>query len=138
MLLGGCGGGADSDANPDGAPIAKAQLVERGDAICAAAEEKATAVSSELFGSQTSGADFQEEIIERVLPVYEGMIDDIEKLGMPEGDEEELDALFGAMRERVELLRQSPNGLEESSAVRAQYREMLAGVKGYGFQRCYQ
>lgn len=138
LLLGGCGDGEESDAGADGAPITRARLVDQGDAICAEAEERATAVSSELFDGQATGKDVQREIIERVLPVYEEMIDDVEALGVPEGDAEELDALLEAMRERVELLRESPGGFEESSAERDQYREMLASVKDYGFKRCYQ
>lgn len=140
LLLAGCGDSAAPDETAAVRSITKATFVERGDAICAATEKKVAAESARLFDESGGGsaADIQ-EILVRTAPDYQAMIDDMQELRVPAGDEEQVAAMFHAMQRRIDWIREDPEGfIAEKRAVNAQYEEMLALVKGYGFKRCYQ
>lgn len=143
LLAVGCGGD-DADADEEGtATITKAALIKQGDQICARIEKSITAQGSQIFNApqnEGSGPGFQVKIVNEVLvPEYQTMAEDIRALGGPADDEEQRDTMYDAMEQRVVVMGEDPKGFfKPDPADEAEFEEMLALVKGYGFKRCYQ
>jgi hypothetical protein len=140
-LLAGCGGGDDTTESaplattPTVETVTQAELIERGDAICA---EVNAAVGTVGASTETGGA------AEQAAGLYAGMVDSLKGIGEPQetaGYPEFIAAAeaLGTAEDEVELAaeREDTAALEtaESSASAA-----LAGfqeaAEEYGFEQC--
>jgi hypothetical protein len=104
LLVAGCGGSDDSSS---GKSISKEEFIAKADAICKAGNER---MEKELFKflrqSRTGGSlrkpsvEQNEKFIVAVLiPNLKREIKEIKALGVPDGDEERIDALIAALEE---------------------------------------
>jgi len=99
FLATGCGGSTTA------APT-KAEFVSKANAICTKANQKLEAAGRTFFkgtgGTQPTEADF---VREKVSPILEQeLLDPIEALGAPKGDEEQVTAIVAAGRQAVAKL----------------------------------
>jgi len=126
LALGGCGGsdGADTQksahAIADGTesqalPLSKAEFVKRASAICTETKERSAAGYREYSQENavpSSGpglAAKAAELIETVfVPIYGRQVEEIGALGVPKGDEKEVNAILAAMRKGIEGARKEP------------------------------
>lgn len=141
VLLAGCGGGGDdstesmAESTPTPTAVTKAELIERGDAICGE-------VNAAVGTVGTSGTDANPA--EQAAGLYSGMVDSLKAIGAPQeadGYPEFIAAAeaLGTAEDEVELAaeREDTAALEtaESSASAA-----LAGfqeaAEEYGFEQC--
>ena len=139
------GGADDVEANAGdegGATITKAAFIKQGNAICAASQERIADQGTKFFDraektGKNEGLEF--EIIESVLaPEFQTLVDHLEALGVPSGDEEEVEAMIAAFQQRADLASEDPQGFFKAEGqtggpltVKA---ETLA--KEYGLKAC--
>jgi hypothetical protein len=148
LLAGGCGSdssGASAEITVETGSLPKAAFVKRVDAICK--EEKAQAIREyrdfarqKGQAARSSPETEQEaalEIIETILaPNFEGLIDQVEELGAPRGDEQQLTTFLRALQRNIEEAQADPvksvNGLSSPFKQAAQLADKygLAGCAG--------
>lgn len=120
--------GACSDDEEPIKEIAKADLLEQGDAICQDGVDELIAAAESAEGTE-SGL-----IAEVLLPSLEQTFADVEALGMPPEDRDvltdiydRLDAVFAAAQER-----------DGDVNIAADFGDIASDLEAYGFQVCGQ
>jgi hypothetical protein len=134
VFASGCGGGDSSSS------LTKAEYVKKVNDICLKESEKRFAkllakgdrLEEEARGKEVS-AQAKEKAILSLMPSYEKMVDNLRALEAPEGDEEQLEAIWDAMDEGAQNVRESP-GTAFVSDVNFRAANKLA--KGYGLKEC--
>jgi hypothetical protein len=147
LLVAGCGGGGDETTESAPATtteepqrLSKAELIEQGDGICA----ETNAAVGALAGSESEEASSSEQD-EKVANLYTGMVERLQELGAPEGDEaayaefmeagEELAKVEGEAKLAAE--REDIPALEEAKIEAApQLEEFQERAAEYGFEDC--
>jgi hypothetical protein len=143
--IAGCGGGGDeteTTATPtveEPTALTRDELIEQGDGICAEVNAGVGALSS----AETEEASTEQS--ERIANLYTGMVEQIQDLGTPEGDDgsyakfmeaaEELAKVEGEMKlaaEREDLASTEEKGQEAASAI----EEFQSQAATYGFEEC--
>lgn len=130
LALTGCGGGGDDEeAAPE--PISKADFTTQANKICADGSAELDAAADALGDAPT-----QEQIegfaADTLVPNIQAQHDDIEALGAPEGDEDEVDAILAALQDGVDATEADPSAITSGDPF-AQANE-LAGA--YGLTDC--
>lgn len=134
----GCGG--DSADGSDAEPLTKAQYIEEGEKICKKIDK----------AQMTAFLDFQNENPKRVeskpgreeliltagLPSVEKGIEEFRELGVPEGDEEEVEKFLSAMEVALDEAKDDPLLVAESESGLTPFDQPDAIAKKYGFVAC--
>jgi hypothetical protein len=146
LLVAGCGGGGDETTESTAATtteepqrLSKAELIEEGDGICA----ETNAAVGALVGAETEASSSEQD--EKVANLYTGMVERLQELGAPEGDE----AAYAEFMEAGEQLakvegeaalaaeREDIPALEEAKIEAApQLEEFQERAADYGFEDC--
>lgn len=124
-LAAGCGG----DDGP--APLSKEEFISQADAICQESDaEVAMAAEEAGLNQKSSEQEINAFITDTVPPNVQQQADEIDALGKPEGDEEEITAIVEGLNSAVAETEEDPssNAFAEPS--------MLA--QEYGLQSCGQ
>lgn len=155
----GCGGDGDTDAGAVGGPESaggvtgetasdeeggtaegpapsKSSYVKQLNVICA--REKNALVSRLVEHSKQTEVDADElfaSATEQVLaPAFEARLGEVRDLGAPEGDEQEIDALLGAMEQAARSLSEEPpKNIQQYSDVLRRSNELAVE---YGADAC--
>ena len=101
----GCGG-----SDPE--PLTKTEFGQQGNKICKEATKtrgEAIAKVIEETDPKTDQVKAQEKAIQSGLPSYEKAAEQIDDLGAPEGEEEMVESLVGAMEEAAERVKADPH-----------------------------
>jgi hypothetical protein len=116
VALAGCGGGGGTTEGPP--PLSRPQLVKRLDAICqehtdrqVAARERFDAGHGIASPEDATLAQYEQEIVEVILPIVRDTIHDLERVHPAASDEAELDAFIGALKRSVATTQADPNKL---------------------------
>ncbi|HEX5983320.1 MAG TPA: hypothetical protein VFY69_03850 [Solirubrobacterales bacterium] len=145
LLIAGCGGG--DDETTETAPVTteepqtltKAELIEQGDAICAEVNAAVGALGAEAEEATVP------DTIEKSANLYTGMIERIQDLGRPEGDDgsyaEFMEAAeeFAKVEGEVKLAaeREDTTALGEAATEAAPALENFQeAAEEYGFEDC--
>lgn len=137
-LLAACGG--DDDDGGGEQPLSKAEYIKQGDAICAAGDREIEQGAEEAFGDLERGQQPSARAIgefgqETVLPSLQKQIDQLRELPAPEGDQDEVNAIYDAADEGIRELREGkPEDFVEKGDAAFEEANRLAGE--YGFQNC--
>lgn len=146
LVVAGCGGGGgdttDSTATTTEEPqkLTKAELISQGDAICA---EVNAAVGA--LGAETGEESAVPDQIEKTANLYTGMVERLQELGTPEGDDgsyakfmeaaEELAKVEGEVKLAAE--REDTTALGEAATEAAPALEEFESQAAiYGFEDC--
>jgi hypothetical protein len=125
LILAGCGGGG-----PD--PLSKQAFIKQGNAICLEATKKreaAMADAAKQGGVKTAAAS---EIVALAIPPTEEMVDGLDGLGIPEGDEKQVEAMIAEFEEGIEKLESQPDNAPGGSEFGKADESALA----YGLTEC--
>lgn len=103
LVVAGCGGGGDETETTmptveEPTALTKEELIAQGDGICA---EVNAAVGALTASEATEGSEAEET--EKVANLYTGMVERIQDLGAPEGDEGDYANFMGAAEELAKV-----------------------------------
>jgi hypothetical protein len=145
LAIAGCGGGDDEPETTtptveEPTALTKDELIEQGDGICA----EVNAAVGALTASETEEASSTEES-EKIANLYTGMVERLQDLGTPEGDEgdyakfmeaaEELAKVEGEMKLAAE--REDLEGVAEANGeAEVALEEFQSQAAIYGFEDC--
>jgi hypothetical protein len=122
--------------------ISKAALLKRGDAICAEGRERvAAAAQSTLEAKPGEREEVEIELISKALvPALKTDVDDLRKLGAPEGDAAQVDAIVSGIEELLELAEAEPQAFVLSQNPEEYrpdpWRKTDKIAEEYGFKEC--
>lgn len=142
-LAAGCGSGDDStDTEAVDVTITKDQLIAQGDKICEKGnqrlEDEADEYAKENDVDTSNPTEEQQEdvIVTVVGPALQSQADEIDALGAPEGEEDEVDAIVEALEAGAQELEDDPGSLLKSGAEPLGEASKLASE--FGFKVCGQ
>ena len=134
LLVAGCGGG---DAS-----ITKAELIRKGDAICENADNaefegsiKYEKAHAEEYSNLPPGVAVRKLRDVVGLPVILKQAEELEALGAPKGDEEEVKAIIVGIEEAVKKGEQKPASLEATTSANP-FSHVNRLAQEYGFKAC--
>jgi hypothetical protein len=122
--------------------IGKDDFIAQANEICAAGNEELEQAAGEFFGNLELGkgqepgpeeeAEFGSTI---VIPNLERQVDDVEALGAPEGDEDEIDEIISQARAGLDQMREDP-ALAASERPVPDLDESTQRLVEYGVEAC--
>jgi hypothetical protein len=133
LALAGCGSSSGSTESTETAETAettettssltKAAFVKKGNAICAKSEEEVAAGVEKLAKENNAlekkplSAKQMEAVAGEVLvPTVRKQLNEIRALGIPSGDEQEVEAIFAAVEEGIEKTEEDPSAFAEGGS----------------------
>jgi hypothetical protein len=136
LLAAGCGGDDEAPDTTVGTPLSKADFIAQADAICAEGSDTIDAAAAEEFGtsrpSPEEGAAFVEDV---VIPTLEDEANQIDELGPPNGDVDDVEALVEGLRGAIEEVEDNPEGILDGSA-RSTFADVNELAADYGLKEC--
>lgn len=143
-LVVGCGSGnaepgsaADAAPATTAPPLSKAQLIEQGDAICEQGRKKAEAEIERLLNgnAKPSNAEREEFATTISLPAIQAQTEKLGALGVPTGDEKQVEAIVKGTEEVVAEAMKEPRLLAANVSPFVQVDKLATK---YGFKVCSQ
>ncbi len=134
LAVAGCGGSDSSTAS-----ITRAEFIKKADAACRKGEEeiqKEFAVYIKGHEDVTSPTeDDYSELVETIfVPSAEQEMDEIRALGIPRGDEDQVEALLDARERSIEAAKDEPKALISNS--KKIFGEASKLANDYGLKDC--
>jgi hypothetical protein len=138
MISGGCGSEGDSATT---ASLTKAEFIEKADAICSKTGERykaKVAVFAKKHGlndyEQPTKAQREEVMTAVILPALSAEAEDLDRLGAPEGDEEEVEAIVEGIEGAVERAEDEPGSVFEKGS--GSFKKVNKLARAYGLEIC--
>ncbi|HEU4737328.1 MAG TPA: hypothetical protein VFS48_09925 [Solirubrobacterales bacterium] len=141
MLATGCGGGSDDSSG--GESISKEEFAAKADAICKKGNERMEKELFKFLRQNQTGKTLRKPTVEQnekfivavLIPNLEREIGEIKALGVPDGDEEKIDALIAALEEGQETAE------DDTETVAAGTSDIIFGIASrlageYGAEVC--
>lgn len=106
MVVAGCGGDSDTAE-----ALTRAQFTKEANAICKDSDRERATIFQEKSASPSLSDVEQEELVEEAfIAPYQEMIDSLNELGVPKGDEKEVEAIIQEMEDALAKLEDDPLG----------------------------
>src|SRR4249919_2911251 len=136
LVLAGCGGG---DSSTTAGSISKEEFIAKADAVCKKGTERLQkAIFAALKHPQNltkvSEAEQIKIVTTAMVPNISREVKELRALGVPDGDQEKIDAMIGALEEGVQTAEQDPQAVTKSSDVVFGISSRIAGE--YGLTAC--
>jgi hypothetical protein len=125
------GGGDDTSA----APLTKAELIEQGDLICKAFDDRVDEVTASLSEDSTR-EDVVDLIRDRLVPLQEGLVEELAELEPPPEDEATYDRALDNVRLGIRAIRADPEGFVDGELASTALDRADDGLQQYGFTVC--
>lgn len=138
-LLAGCGGGEETTDSAT-VTLTKAEFIKQGDAICKEANEENEAEAEEYAEEngftleKASDEQLEEAVGDVLVPSLERQADELDALGAPEGDEEQVEEIVVALEDATGEIADDPSLVFEGKTL----EEPNELAKAYGFEVCGQ
>jgi hypothetical protein len=134
IVVAGCGGGDSSAAS-----ITKAEFIKKADAACEKGEKEIekdfAAYSKSHENLKEPTKDDYSELVDAVfVPNAEQELDEIQALGAPTGDEEQIDTMLEARKESIAAAENEPEQAVTNSS--SLFGESSQLAKAYGLKVC--
>jgi hypothetical protein len=132
----GCGDDETStESSSTAASITKEEFLTQANEICAAGNKEIDAGAQEAFsGGKPSKADIEQFATETLLPSVESQVEEIRALGVPAGDEDQVNAILDAADQAVEETKADPTlAASESGDPFAEANKL---ANDYGLNEC--
>ncbi len=113
VALGIAGCGDDDEGSSEGssttASITKEEFQTQGNEICAAGNKEIDAGAQSTFsGGEPSQAEIETFVTETVIPSIEGQVEYLRGLGVPAGEEDQINEILDAAAQAVEDAKADP------------------------------
>lgn len=137
VLVAGCGSDDDGDTTATES-LTKVEFIKQGDAICEKAEDESEAEAEEFAEEngftleKASEEQLEEAVAEVFVPSLNQQAEDIEALGAPEGDEEQVEEIIVSIEEAADEIEDDPSLVFEGEVL----KEPSRLAKDYGFKVC--
>jgi hypothetical protein len=139
IALIGVGCGSSDGADSSAAPLTKAQLIKQGDAICSKGQDEIHAAYRE-FTKQHKGesnrpltrTEAEAAIKDLVLPALQKQAQSLDSLGVPKGDQGQVDAIVEGFERVVSEGEEDPAVLLDSTPL----VEVGRLARKYGLSEC--
>jgi hypothetical protein len=135
-LVAGCGGGGDT--TDESVTLTKTEFIKQGDAICKqgndASEKEAEefAEDNDFKLEKASKEQLEEAVSEVLVPNLERQTEELDALGAPKGDEEEVEAIVTSLEDATGEVEDDPGSVFEGDVLKKPSK--LA--EAYGFKVC--
>lgn len=136
-FVAGCGSDDDGDSTT-AESLTKVEFIKQGDRICEKANEQSETEAEEFaeendFTLEKASKDQLEEAVSEVLvPNLNGQAEDLEALGAPEGDEEQVEEIIVSLEDAAGEIEDDPSLVFEGEVL----KEPSELAKDYGFEVC--
>lgn len=124
VLVAGCGGGK-------AAPLSKSAFIKQGNQICVQATKEREAAVTKL-AKENPQATPEEVVNDAALPPTKDMVGELNGLGVPKGDEKQIEAIIAGMEQGIEKVEANPKKALGSEAFEAANKAAAA----YGLTEC--
>lgn len=130
-LASGCGGDDDSTATAD--TISKAEFVKQAEALCEARGKEVQTQAARILADTKKPQKVQARKMSTqvAIPAFEREIRELEELGAPAGEKQQLDAVIDEIQETVNRFKKSP----DTFAIYP-YRHSEQAAAAYGIPSC--
>lgn len=144
-LAGGCGGDSTDDGGSGAAPstysdvttaappLSRARFIKEADAICAEGLA-ATRRKAEAMLRRSKPNVLQRVLLTVVLPAVEAKAEAVSALGVPRGDEQEIETMLRGIERGLAVTRANPDYASENGNP---FNSVRAAAERYGFQTCW-
>ncbi|HEU4461280.1 MAG TPA: hypothetical protein VFR75_01685 [Solirubrobacterales bacterium] len=131
LAVSGCGGGDETTV------LTKAEFTKQANAGCKEhdkeREELFKEVSKSIDPSEVTRKDQEGLVSDVLLPPYEKDVENLESLGAPEGDEQQVEAIVAAMEKSIDDVEAKPLVALRSTSQFAEPNEL---AEKYGLEDC--
>jgi hypothetical protein len=128
----GCGGGDDDSSTT---ALSKDEFVTQANQICADGNDKVDAAAKDVFSSgQPSQDDVNSFVTDTVIPNIQDQIDQIRALGIPEGDEDQVNAILDSAQSDIDAAKEDPTIISDAKGDPFKETNKLAAA--YGLNEC--
>jgi hypothetical protein len=136
----GCGGDDTSSSGGDETVVvlSKAEFIKQGDAICADANKQSEKEAEEFAEEngfeleKASKEELEEAVSDVLVPSLNQQAEELEALGAPEGDEEQVEEIVTSLEDVAAEIEDDPSIVFEAEALKGPGQ--LA--QDYGFKVC--
>ncbi len=135
LVLAACGDDTAKDPAGSDEPkaLTKAELIEQGDAICKASNDKMKAASAPLEAGDPTEAEAVAFITETLIPEVEGQAQDLRDLVPPAEDAAAIDAMLDALEAELAKVKADP---AYAFSAEGGFVEANKLAVDYGFKEC--
>jgi hypothetical protein len=116
--------------------LSKDQWISAADNVCKQGDDAINQAAQSL-GQNPSDADLTKFATDTVIPETESQLSQIQELGAPAGDEDQVQAILAAAQQGVDKLKQDPTLVLEKNGGGA-FDEANQLAQAYGLQVCGQ
>lgn len=147
-IAAGCGGGSSSStttatstaAGSSGASTAEAQFLKQANGICARARATLLAKVGQYLEKHSGNGQSEDERLADayrvvLLPSIETQIAEIRSLGIPAGDEEQIESFLTTLQQRIDVARKVPEVSSRFSIDRI-FKPAGELARAYGLDVC--
>src|SRR5262245_29168255 len=131
-ILAGCGG---DDDDSSGDTQTKEEVVAQADKACAKANKKLDQAGQNFGNGPPSKKQLQQFATDTLVPNIQGQIDAIRAAGIPEGDQEQINATLDDAEQALNELRDDPSQLTGGPASQ-KLNKAGKELKEFGFEDC--
>ena len=134
LLLGACGGSDEPESESESAaePLSKTEFTTEANAICAEGNAEIASAASSI-SDEPSDEEIEEFAVDVFVPNVQGQHDDIAALGVPTGDEEDVEAILASFQDGIDAVDEDPQALLIDDDP---FNEFYDLAEGYGLTEC--
>jgi hypothetical protein len=137
-LAAGCGGGGDATAGVEttvtASSLSKAAFVKKANVVCRREAQRAISYVPLDRGELSYQEAFDKTLEDAMLPAFRRVVDEIRKLGAPQGDEREVEAFLEAFAEAIDQLEE--NGASSPTGLEIPFASSTKLARAYGIDNC--
>jgi hypothetical protein len=126
LVFAGCGDSSEA------APLKKPAFVQQANAICVNATQERKQASKELTEDEGDGSDEATAATEALVAPVQSMATELSELGIPKGDDKEIEEIVAAFEAGATKLEEDPAGPDAASA----FTKANEKAAAYGLDDC--
>jgi hypothetical protein len=130
----GCGGGDDDSSSSSTPTPTKDEFVTQANQICAEGNETVDAAANDVFSGQPTQDELDSFITDTVIPNTEDQIEQIRALGIPAGDEDQVNAILDSAQSDLDAAKADPSIMTSGS--KDPFAETNKLAAAYGLTEC--
>ncbi|MGZ5326344.1 MAG: hypothetical protein ACXWEL_06905 [Solirubrobacterales bacterium] len=132
LIAVGCGGGSDNTSSTS--DLTKAEFIAKANAICAQGNKEIQQAFEALGQGKPSQAQLDQIATDTLLPSVEKQVSQIRDLGIPKGEEDQVNAILDSAQSGIDKGKADPSSLVSDQ--NDPFKEANQLAKQYGMTEC--